>query len=151
MLTFRVAGEPKAQPRPRAVARGGFARVYNPSTADAWKSAVAAAGASKCPKHPFDDALSVRILFYMPRPKRLLRACDPSGLMPFTSKPDLDNLAKSTIDSMTDAGWWSDDSQIVDLHCLKLYCLKDGEPGATIEVMPFVLMHAEDSRDERAN
>lgn len=145
MLSFRVQGEPKAQPRPRAVARGGFARVYNPGTADAWKAAVAEAGRSACPKHPFDDALAVRLLFYMPRPQRLLRPRDPMGLLPFASKPDLDNLAKATLDAMTDAGWWRDDCQIVDLHCLKLYARKEGVPGATIEVMPFDLLHAENA------
>lgn len=143
MLSFRVNAEPKAQPRPRAVARGGFARVYNPDTADAWKAAVKLAGQSQCPKHPFDDAVSVRLFFYMPRPQRLLRPRDPDGTLPFASKPDLDNLAKSTIDAMTDAGWWRDDCQIVDLHCLKLYARKDGQPGATIEVMPFHMLHAE--------
>jgi Holliday junction resolvase RusA-like endonuclease len=144
MLSFRVSGEPKAQPRPRAVARGGFARVYNPDTADAWKAAVQQAGSSKCPKQPFTDALAVRIVFYMPRPQRLMRKADPNGLMPFTSKPDIDNLAKSTLDAMTSAGWWIDDAQIVHLHCTKIYHRKADEAGAIIEVMPFDLLHAEE-------
>lgn len=137
MVSFRVHAEPKAQPRPRAFSRGGHARVYNPDTADGWKAAVTSAGASKQPKHPYEGAMSVRLIFYMPRPQRLSRKCDPNGALPCTAKPDVDNLAKSTIDAMTDAGWWNDDAQLAELHVLKFYAAKDAKPGALVEVHPF--------------
>ena len=36
-------GIPKGQPRPRAFSRNGHARVFDPGTAEGWKSAVAVA------------------------------------------------------------------------------------------------------------
>ena len=139
MVSFRVHAEPKAQPRPRAFSRGGHARVYNPDTADGWKAAVTSAGASKRPEHPYDGAMSVRLIFYMPRPQRLSRKCDPNGALPCTAKPDVDNLAKSTLDAMTEAGWWADDALVAELHVVKLYAAKEGRIGALIEVASFHL------------
>jgi hypothetical protein len=40
-ISIFVHGEPKGQPRPRAFARGGMVRMYDPATAEGWKSAIA--------------------------------------------------------------------------------------------------------------
>ena len=46
-ISFSVDGEPKAQPRPKAFARNfgnkWQARVYDPGTAEGWKSLIAIA------------------------------------------------------------------------------------------------------------
>jgi len=39
-MTEWVIGIPKAQPRARAFAVGGRARMYNPGTAEAWKADI---------------------------------------------------------------------------------------------------------------
>ena len=42
-------------------------------------------------------------------------------------KHDLDNLAKATLDALTAAGVWSDDSQIDDLRIVRGECVKGGK------------------------
>lgn len=113
---MRVLGDPKAQPRPRATTRGGkFARVYNPSTATAWKRLIVAqskqAGLSD---HPFGSGVHLRLLFLLQRPKK------PKQLQAI-GKPDVDNLAKAVMDALSAANWWVDDSQVTTLVVTKQY------------------------------
>lgn len=58
--------------------------------------------------------VSVRITFFMPRPKTVKRH------MP-TVPPDIDKLCRAVLDALTDAGVWVDDSQVVDLGATKIY------------------------------
>jgi Holliday junction resolvase RusA-like endonuclease len=132
--TFVVRGIPKAQPRPKAYVRTGRASVYDPGTADSWKHCVVIAGSTVRPAVPIPSDVRVFLLVDLPRPKRLLRKMDPEGAVPCPCKPDIDNLAKSTLDAMTDDGWWVDDAQITDLRVVKRYHGKSGHPGATITV-----------------
>lgn len=64
MIQFRVYGVPKGQPRPKAFARnfGGKwqARVYDPGTAESFKSAIAAAAQNCRPKVPLSGPISER-------------------------------------------------------------------------------------------
>jgi Holliday junction resolvase RusA-like endonuclease len=58
-----------------------------------------------------------------------------AGLIPVAVSPDVDNLAKLTLDVMTDAGFWGDDGQVAILHLSKWW----GDlPGIRIEVRSFV-------------
>jgi len=127
---MRVIGTPKAQPRPRATSRGGkFARVYNPSTATAWKRLIVAASkADRLGNQPFEGSVNLRLTFLLQRPKK------PKHSLP-TGKPDVDNLAKAVMDALSTAGWWNDDAQVTMLVVIKQYtagtgCYKD--PGVFI-------------------
>lgn len=122
MKTVTVYGEPKAQPRPRATARGGFARVYNPSTADEWKQAIV--DAARDQGEPFLGPVELSIRFDMPRPKHM-RGTEAK---PHTVKPDIDNLVKAVMDALTTAIWWIDDAQVWSLRTSKKYAPK-GEPS----------------------
>lgn len=126
MKTVTIYGEPKAQPRPRATARGGFARVYNPSTADEWKQAIMDAARNQ--GEPFLGPVSLEIRFDMPRPKHL-RGTEQK---PHTVKPDIDNLVKAVMDALTTAIWWIDDSQVWSLSTSKQYAAKDEPSGVFI-------------------
>ncbi len=128
ILNLFVAGEPKAQPRVRAFARGRHARVYTPDTADAWKQAVVLAVRAQL-WQPIRGPVAVRLRFHMPRPKRL-----PAAALWHTTKPDADNLAKAVLDALTDAGLWSDDAQVAELTALKTYARPIHGPGCVIEV-----------------
>lgn len=128
-----VSGIPKGQPRPRAFAVGGKARVYDPGTAENWKSQIALAFRDYN-EQPIEGPVAMAVSFYMPRPKRLMRIKDPDCIIPHTSKPDIDNLLKAVMDALTTIGVWRDDTQVVELTTWKYYCEKNGTPGAMIAI-----------------
>lgn len=138
-VQFDVHGEPKGQPRPRAFARGGKARVYDPGTAEAWKGSIAlAAGiAIQGPPPMLDAPLRVHVAFYFPRPARLLRKKDPDGLIPHTAKPDSDNAAKAVLDALTAIGMWRDDSLVCSLIAEKFYAARGKPSGALVQIFVY--------------
>lgn len=132
VIAFRVNGEPKAMGRPRAFARGGHARVYNPATAEGWKSAVAAAAHAHLPVEPLEGPLRIDIDFHLPRPKRLCRRRDPEGPIPHDAKPDRDNLDKAVLDALKTIGMFRDDAQVCDGRLRKFYHARHDTPHAEI-------------------
>ena len=137
-ISFRVHGNPKGQPRPRAFSRGGVARVYDPGTAEGWKSEVAIAARPHIPAVPLTGALTLVLVFWIARPKShfrtgkhatQLREDAPSR---HTSKPDADNMAKALMDAMTTLGFWQDDAQIARLEVSKFYVSR--VPGVDVTV-----------------
>lgn len=136
MIAFFAPGDPKGQPRPRAFARGGHARVFDPGTAEGWKSAVALA-AREHVRTPLDGALRVEMLFTFRRPKGHYRTGKNSHVLRddaptfHTSKPDADNLAKAVLDALTTLGAWRDDAQVSTLIVTKDY---GDTPGVRVEI-----------------
>jgi Holliday junction resolvase RusA-like endonuclease len=139
-ISIFVLGDPKGQPRPRAFAIHGRARVYDPGTAEGWKSQIAVALRPGVPTVPFNGPLLVRLVFVFRRPQSHLRKNgDLSRNAPRThlGRPDADNCAKAVLDACTTLRIWRDDAQIVDLHVAKCYA-EPGEPSGahvTIEVL----------------
>jgi crossover junction endodeoxyribonuclease RusA len=117
-----VPGDPKGQPRPRAFAVGGKARVYDPGTAEHWKSQIALAFPRTIVK--YSGPVSVALSFYMARPKNHYRkdgALKDDTPIAYAKKPDADNLAKACLDAMTTMGVWDDDAQVAVLSIHKWY------------------------------
>lgn len=118
-----IDGLPKAQPRPRAFARAGHARVYDPGTAEGWKGAVALALRPWAGKRVGGPVrLSLLFSFLRPASHRtgagVLRKGAP---VEHVSKPDADNLVKAVLDACTGIGIWRDDTQVVSLTAQKRY------------------------------
>lgn len=131
--TIRVFGEPKGQPRPRAFAIGGKARMYDPGTAEGWKARVAAAVAeARGSVPPIEGPVGISVVFLMPRPKYLLKRTSPTGRVAHTGKPDADNMLKAVMDALTQIGVWRDDAQITDSTIVKRYTAINEQPGAEI-------------------
>ena len=134
-IRFSVAGTPKPQPRPRAFARDGRVRVYDPHTAEGWKSAIADAARQHCPQEPWRGAVAMSLRFEFTRPKGHYRTGRHAGELRDSApewhlhKPDCDNLAKAVLDAMTLFGFWRDDCQVVSLDVTKCYY-----PTAGLEV-----------------
>jgi len=134
-----IFGMPKAQPRPRAFARNGKARMYDPGTAEAWKSDIAGQ-TKKLHNMQLDGPLKVYLFFSFERPKSHFKT-DGKSLKPnspkryFIKKPDADNLAKAVLDALTAMGVWKDDSQIVILDVTKAWCDIDGRPGCVLSIL----------------
>lgn len=88
---------------------------------------------------PLDCALSVRMIFTLPKPKSAPKRRRIYAMR----KPDVSKLARSTEDALTTAGIWSDDSRVVEyLRLAKVFPGEDPEalnsPGAIIEIRAVV-------------
>jgi len=132
LYSIFVPGEPKGQPRPRAFAFHGKARVYDPGTAEHWKSQIATA----CPGFTSTIAYPVYVdlTFWMPRPKAHFNKHGLKADAPwkYAKKPDADNLAKAVLDALTTLGVWQDDAQVYALFVVKQYASADNKTGCLI-------------------
>jgi Holliday junction resolvase RusA-like endonuclease len=137
IAVFNVQGEPKGQPRPRAFVnkKTGRASVFDSGRAEGWKGAVALAAKPYLPPEPLDCPLRLTVAFFFPRPKRLMRAKDPTEAIPHTAKPDADNALKAVMDCMTQIGFWHDDALVYSTVVVKYYCAKGQRPGAVVQVL----------------
>jgi Holliday junction resolvase RusA-like endonuclease len=90
--------------------------VYNPDTAKDWKATIK--DYFRLYRGPvITDPVFLEVLFYFPRPKRLMNI----AVKPHTSKPDSDNLLKAVMDAITNASVWKDDAQVYGHHVEKYY------------------------------
>ena len=146
IIEFWAAGVPRPQPRPRAFAVGGRARVYNPSTAEGWKNALAIAALPHKPPQPLAGPLRVDLDFFMPRPKGHYRI--RAGNVTADLKPaaphwhtrgagklggDRDNLDKAVLDALQVLGFFLDDGQVCAGQIVKRYDAGAG-PGCQITI-----------------
>lgn len=144
MITFFAQGTPKGQPRPKAFARKfgqtWSARVYDPHTAEGWKSQIAIAAKPFLPVQPIESALLVELTFVMPRPKGHFtkKGLRPTAPVYHTGRGDLDNMEKAFLDAMTQVGMWKDDGQVCKMCSEKIYATEDRIPGvfAAIKELP---------------
>lgn len=91
-----------------------------------WENSIRAAIQQYAGGTFFDGPVLVRIAFYLPRPKSLSRK-----VVWHTKKPDLDKLARGSLDAMKGV-LWGDDSQVVQLQVTKHYAAD--QPQAVIEI-----------------
>lgn len=124
---LRVIGVPKAQPRVKATKRGNHAGVYTPATAKSWKELISFESAPLAGRQ-IEGPIALRIHFALRRPK--IRKKD----IYVTTKPDIDNLLKSTMDALTDRAVWRDDALIAEISVKKTYETINAVPGAVIEI-----------------
>ncbi len=141
-LQFSVEGNPRPQGSKTAVRSGNKARVIeagnNTSRAQhrAWRDAVTvmARNAAQHAGHtePWDCPVAVELTFTMPRPKSW-----PITRVWADTKPDLDKLTRAVIDSLTDAGIFTDDSRVVAIDACKITSVgRDGTSGVYVGVKP---------------
>ena len=123
MINFSYTGKPKPQQRHR-VARNS--RMYDPSYKD--KKDMWLQIAKYKPKMPFAGDISLKVTFYMPRPKSHYRTGKRSHVLKAKApvfhsvKPDLDNLLKMLMDTIQGKDRMIlDDSQICALSAIKVY------------------------------
>lgn len=152
LLFFDVVGDPEPAPRGRAVNMGKHARIYVPTTADAWKHDVRAAAIDEIsslggwPLVKPGVAVEVYLCFRIARPKSHLGTGRNSGkLRPSAPKrhtqiPDKDNLEKAVLDALTKFDKmpplvWCDDCQVDDGRTTKRWADPGEEPGVAIAIM----------------
>lgn len=136
-ISFFVLGDPKGQPRPKAFVRGGHAAVYDPGTAEGWKSAIAiSAKEAGAVGLMLEGPLRLTLSCWFKRPKSHYTAKGAlrTGLTLWhTKKPDADNVFKAAADALTHLGAWRDDSQLAEIIVRKRYTDSNARSQITIE------------------
>lgn len=137
-LPIRVYGEPKPQPRIKAYLKGVKAGIYTPGNANGWKAAVAREALNLADGAQFEEGkpLDLLVFFYLPRPKSHYNKSGLKSTAPayHTTKPDVDNLLKSTVDALVDSGVIPDDKTIMSITTTKQYAWNDNDMGAMITI-----------------
>ena len=137
-----IPGPPIGKGRPRAAKMGSHIRLYTPKKTADWERSAALLARNAWCRPPSDDLCKAEIVAVFPRPKRLLRKKDPEHRLWHGSKPDIDNICKSVLDSLVMGGIIRDDTQVVILMASTVYASKlegpcvevhlssiDGEPS----------------------
>ncbi len=143
-LSFDILGLPASQGSKRAFRNphtGRIALVESSKRLPPWREAVKHAAVEALDGGEAFGRRPVRLwlTFYLPRPKAHFRTganChllrDAAPLYPAT-KPDVSKMARAVEDSLTDAGIYSDDSQVVELYAHKQYADRRA-PGVAVTV-----------------
>ena len=128
-----IPGAPIGKGRPRATTMGSHVRLYTPKRTADWERSSALIMKNEWRSAPLDGVCRVDVVAVFPRPKRLMRKKDPQHRVWHSSKPDIDNVCKSALDSMVMAGIIRDDTQVVILTAKSVYAAKD--EGPCVELM----------------
>ncbi len=135
-MKFRININPIASARARCKCVHGAPRLWTLPKQILWKRRFAIS-VRRFRKKTFSSAIQVDLKFVFKRPKKFFRKSDPNGLIPKTSKPDLDNLEKIVLDALDQDDWFTDDAIIVSLSSSKFYCERGGEPRIEVSIRPF--------------
>lgn len=125
-LCFSIPGEPVAQGRPRFSNRGNFIKAYDPDKSRNYKAFVKVLVIDAMKKQgctlselPLEVAIIAYVGIPTSKPKKFKQQA-LEGLQKPTKKPDVDNVAKIILDSITGIAY-QDDKQIVKLSVSKIY------------------------------
>lgn len=133
---FSVRGMPGPQGSKRHVGKGKM--VESSAKVAPWRECVKWEALSYRNRNAIPvltGPVFMRIVFTLPKP-----VSAPKRRRTFPDrKPDLDKLERSTLDALTDAGMWQDDSQVVEfLRSAKVYPNEDPEalesPGVHLSI-----------------
>jgi Holliday junction resolvase RusA-like endonuclease len=143
MISFFVQGEPKGQPRPRAsmFRNAGRPRVFDPGTAENWKSLIMVEAKAFRDQLPIEGPICLAVEFHFTRPKNhfQIRRGELAGVKAAAplwkeAKPDIDNLLKAVMDALTQVGAWRDDAQVCETVVRKKFCELYQAQGAQITI-----------------
>lgn len=130
---INISGAPVPKARPRAAkTKTGKPYVYTPRKTKDFEYKVRQR-AEEIFERPLQGPISLKINFYLPRPKRLYWKTKPMPAVFHTVVPDADNLAKSVIDAALGVAYL-DDGQISRLFIQKMYHAGDEGPKTIIEI-----------------
>ena len=140
-MEFTVSGKPRGKQRPRVTRHGSF----TPKETQKYEAAVRAAfyaarwEAEREKGIIFDltkiTRVSVHFLAYFPVPESWTKAKKKSAYgQPYTSKPDLDNIAKIILDALNGVAF-PDDAMVTSTSAKKCYCYEGESPRVTVTLL----------------
>lgn len=138
MIEFTVPAVPVAQPRPRATAINGQARMYEAKASHpihSFKATVRHAAAQAYRGPQLMGPLVVWMTFVFPRPKNRIWKTRPMPSEPHAKKPDIDNCVKSVLDALNGV-LFADDSQVCNCNVVKRIASGDEQPHVAVTITP---------------
>jgi crossover junction endodeoxyribonuclease RusA len=134
-LYFDVYGIPAPQGSKKSIGNNRF--VEASKKLPAWRKAVkdaAVNAVASCDWVTLSGPVEAHIVLFLPRPQSVTASRRQLPTVP----PDADKLARSVLDSCTDAGVYTDDSLVCKLTVFKMYDdVRD--PGASITIRSLLL------------
>ena len=130
-IKLTIHGEPVPQERPAFDSRSRHA--YDRSKSRNWKADDGWQARTQYREKPITDPIYVEMDFYrfiQVGGSKKTKADKKAGKIMPTSKPDVDNLYKSTSDALTGI-IWKDDNQIISIKATKHY---DDGNGSRVEI-----------------
>ena len=136
--SFGISGAPVAKARPFGYrSKTGKSIFFTPTKTKNFEHLVRERTEEKI-KKPMQGPINMTIIFFLPRPQRLIWKKRPMPIVPAPKKPDIDNLAKTILDGMRGVAF-IDDSQITIMHLFKRYHAGDQGPWTQIEIEEDIL------------
>lgn len=122
-INFTVYGTPVAQARTKNHVVNGFVVKFDPKKSADYKNYVRQEALKVKPKIPFEDAMALTVIAYVPIPvsmSKKRRALAIAGEIRPTKRPDIKNIFTGVEDAL--AGIiWRDDSLVCDAVMRKRY------------------------------
>ena len=132
MIEFSIPGAPVPKGRPRHTMKG---ITYTPSkTREAEADFISLARVHAPDGPPPEHPVRLNVIFYFPIPKSKpmwMKHIMGGDCWQHISRPDVDNLLKMCMDSMTRLGFWKDDSFVYSITTEKYY---SSTPRTDVEV-----------------
>lgn len=119
-VQFDIPGKPFAKQRPRATARGGFARVYTPKETVSFERVVGQIAAPLFAAPIVGPVRLTIVAVFEPPPSWSKKKRAAHLHRPHLQKPDLDNCAKAIKDALNRIAW-GDDAQVSEMHVSKVW------------------------------
>lgn len=122
-IRIEVPGTPVGKARPRVTFQGGRARAYTTDRTREYENRVKTSYLKKYGRKQLDGALQVDVIAYFEPPRstsKRMRASMLDGDVPYTKKPDIDNIIKSVTDALNEVAY-ADDSEIIAVYGFKCY------------------------------
>lgn len=123
IIEFIIPGFTKGKERPRFVRRGNFVSTYTPQATHNYQNIVKNCYLEASGGRLLDGAVKAEIYTIYEPPKSISKKKREkmlSGEIPYTKKPDNDNIAKSILDGLNGVAF-KDDSTVNDLRVQKTY------------------------------
>jgi crossover junction endodeoxyribonuclease RusA len=138
VLEFSVRGVPVPQGSMQAFRQGDRAVLVHSGGAKLrnWRAAVSEAAEMVKGTMRLEGPVRVEILFRMPD------VASDRFRTRHATRPDVDKLARSILDSLTSSGVIRDDSQVCELHAKKIYA-RGGWTGCRVVVTDLAIDEAE--------
>lgn len=126
---FTIPLAPQGKARGRAVRMGGKVRVVTPQKTRTYEGTIADLARAAVGELVLDGPIGLKVWAVFPRTKEMAKVYkktgrpkhSPAWLWAHKQRIDIDNIVKSIMDGLTQAGVWLDDRQVSRVEAFKVH------------------------------